>query len=342
MRPLLRRTTGVCCDLPRRPKVTVDHLPPNFTFHDVGSAAVLSRDEILAGMRAAQKTLPPKLFYDAWGSAQFNAICETEAYYVTRTELAILARHAQDIQRAVGDQCIVIEPGPGDMSKFRLLLSHLRPLAYLAIDVSPNVEREGLKLAQRFPWLQVISARADFENGLDQLPLPKGGRRVIFFPGSTIGNLEPHAVPAFLKRQARVAGAAGGVILGVDLQKDEATLNLAYNDPQGLTRDFNLNVLTRLNREFDGTFDLSHFEHRAFYNSLKTRIEMHLVSRVDQSVVLSGETVRFTRGESIHTENSYKYTIDSMSTLAASCGLIQQAVWTDARKFFAEFYFSVK
>jgi uncharacterized SAM-dependent methyltransferase len=198
--------------------------PSNFSCHDFAPIAAISRTEILSGLRAAQKTLPPKLFYDEAGSALFNAICETDAYYPTRTELGILARHAPDIKQAIGNDCVVIEPGPGDMSKVRLLLSHVRPSAYLAIDVSPHVEREGRRLALNYPWLQVMSARADFENGLDQIPLPKSGRKVVFFPGSTIGNLEPASVPEFLSRLAHLVGPDGGIVLGVDLQKAEATL----------------------------------------------------------------------------------------------------------------------
>jgi dimethylhistidine N-methyltransferase len=316
------------------------HRLANFSYYDFSPVAAVSRVEILRGLRATQKCLPPKLFYDETGSAQFSAICETEAYYLTRTELGILAKHAPEIHQAIGEDCVVVEPGPGDMSKFRLLLSHVRPSVYLAIDVSPHVEREGYRLAQSYPWMQVVCARADFENGLDQVPVPTGARRVIFFPGSTIGNMEPPLVPDFLGRLARLAGPDGGIILGVDLQKAETTLNQAYNDPEGHTREFNLNVLARLNREFDGNFDLCSFEHRAFYNSARCRIEMHLLSRTEQSVIVAGEVFRFARGETIHTENSYKYTIESMRALAAESGLQQQAVWTDSRQYFAEFYFT--
>jgi dimethylhistidine N-methyltransferase len=317
------------------------HRPANFSYVDFSPVSSISREEILRGLRAEQKSLPPKLFYDEAGSAYFNAICATDAYYLTRAELGILAKHAQDLHRVVGADCVVIEPGPGDISKFRLLLSHLRPSAYVAIDVSPHIEREGHRLAQSFPWLQVVCTRADFEHGLDRLPIPPAARRVIFFPGSTIGNMEPQAVPDFLARLARLAGGGGGIVLGVDLQKDEATLNLAYNDPEGHTRNFNLNMLALLNREFDGNFDLSCFEHRAFYNPARCRIEMHLLSARRQSVRVAGELFHFAHGETIHTENSYKYSIDSMSALAAASGLKQEAVWTDSRQYFAEFYFSV-
>jgi dimethylhistidine N-methyltransferase len=315
--------------------------PSNFTFFDLAPVATLSREEILAGLRAPQKNLPPKLFYDEFGSAQFNAICTTEAYYLTRTELGILAAHAQDIQRVLAQDCVVIEPGPGDMSKFRLLLAHARPSAYVAMDVSPKVEEEGMRLAADHPWLRVIAARADFQSGLDGLPVPEGGRRVIFFPGSTIGNMEPESVPAFLAVLRQLAGAGGGIILGVDLQKDEAVLNLAYNDPEGYTRAFNINVLTRLNREFAATFQTDAFEHLAYYNAARCRMEMHLVSRVEQNAFVAGETFHFARGETIHTENSYKYTLESMAVLARASGLNLQAVWTDSRTYFAEYYFTV-
>lgn len=314
----------------------------NVTVISLGGGGEIDAGEVIAGLAREPKRLSPKLFYDARGSELFNAICETDAYYPTRTERGILAGQAEAIARVVGPDCMVLEFGPGDMSKVRLLLPSLLPAAYVGIDIAKvQLITAAEALAFEFPWLEVFAVCADFGVELpEQLPLPPGRRRVVFFPGSTIGNFEPGDARAFLGLLARMAGADGGAIVGVDFQKQTALLDRAYNDPEGLTRAFNLNVLTRLNRELGADFDERRFRHHAFYNESFGRVEMHLVSMVSQNVHLAGRQIRFETGESIHTENSYKYTPESFAALANEAGFNAHRLWTDARGHFGVFWLS--
>jgi dimethylhistidine N-methyltransferase len=316
--------------------------PANVTVISLDGGGEIDAGEVLAGLRSEPKRLSPKLFYDARGSELFNAICETAAYYPTRTERGILADHAGDIARAAGPDCVVFEFGPGDMSKVRLLLPRLLPSTYVGIDIARiQLVMAADALAFENPWLEVFAVCADFGVGLpEQLPLPPGNRRIVFFPGSTIGNFEPDDARAFLGLLARMVGADGGAIVGVDFQKPPAVLERAYNDPEGLTRAFNLNVLTRLNRELRADFDERRFRHHAFYNESLRRMEMHLVSMVSQVVQIGGNEIRFEGGESIHTENSYKYTPESFVALASASGFRSQRLWTDARNYFGVFFLS--
>ena len=290
--------------------------PANVTVISLGGGDKIDAQEVFAGLGSEPKRLSPKLFYDARGSELFNAICETAAYYPTRTERGILNDNAGEIARAVGPDCVVFEFGPGDMSKVRLLLPRLLPSTYVGIDIARvQLVTAAEALAFENPWLDVLAVCADFGVGLpEQLPLPPG-RRIVFFPGSTIGNFEPGDARAFLGLLVRMVGADGGAIVGVDFKKPTAVLERAYNDPEGLTRAFNLNVLTRLNRELGADFDERRFRHHAFYNEALGRVEMHLVSMVSQVVHLGGMQVPFEAGESIHTENSYKYTPESFTAL---------------------------
>jgi len=314
--------------------------PANVTVISPASGDEIDADEVIAGLARESKRLSPKLFYDVRGSELFNAICETDAYYPTRTERGILAGHAEAIARAVGPDCVVFEFGPGDMSKVRLLLPRLLPAAYVGIDIAKvQLITAAETLAFEYPWLEVFAVCADFGVELPgQLPLPPARRRVVFFPGSTIGNFEPDDARAFLGLAARMVGADGGAIVGVDFQKQTALLDRAYNDPEGLTRAFNLNVLTRLNRELGADFDERRFRHHAFYNESLGRVEMHLVSMVSQVVHLAGKQIRFEAGESIHTENSYKYTPESFAALASEAGFSARRLWTDARDYFGVFW----
>lgn len=295
--------------------------------------------EVAAGLGRVPKRLPPKLFYDARGSRLFNAICETEAYYPTRTERAILSGRAHEFAAAVGPGSTILEFGPGDMSKIRLLLDALRPVSYVGVEISRTQLAEAAEaLALRYPWLDVVGICGDFSaDRIDSLPLPEGGRKVVFFPGSTIGNFDPEEARGFLATLARQVGGNGAVLIGVDFQKPAEILNLAYNDPQGLTRDFNLNLLARLNRELGADFDLRRFRHHAFYNASLHRVEMHLVSIVAQTVQVAGTTIGFAAGETLHTENSYKYTPETFARLAASAGFAGHRLWTDARGWFGVF-----
>ncbi|MGQ0577918.1 MAG: L-histidine N(alpha)-methyltransferase [Betaproteobacteria bacterium] len=314
----------------------------NVTVISLGSGGEIDADEVIAGLTGERKRLSPKLFYDARGSELFSAICRTEAYYPTRTERAILGRHAEAIAQAVGPDCVVFEFGPGDMSKVRLLLPRLLPVAYVGLDIAKaQLITAAQALAFDYPWLEVFAVCADFGVELpEQLALPPGRRRVVFFPGSTIGNFEPDDARAFLGLLARMVGAEGGAIVGVDFQKQTALLDHAYNDPQGLTRAFNLNVLTRLNRELGADFDERRFRHHAFYNESLGRVEMHLVSMVSQVEHLAGCQIRFEAGESIHTENSYKYTPESFAALANSAGFGAHRLWTDASNYFGVYFLS--
>ena len=316
--------------------------PANVTVISLGGGGEIDAHEVLAGLCSEPKRLSPKLFYDTRGSELFNAICETAAYYPTRTECGILNDNAGEIARAVGSDCVVFEFGPGDMSKVRLLLPRLLPSTYVGIDIARvQLVTAAEALAFENPWLEVFAVCADFGVGLpEQLPLPPGRRRIVFFPGSTIGNFEPDEARAFLGLLARMVGADGGAIVGVDFEKPTAVLDRAYNDPEGLTRAFNLNVLTRLNRELGADFDERRFHHHAFYNEARGRVEMHLVSMVSQVVNIAGRQIPFAAGETIHTENSYKYTPESFAALANEAGFVAHRLWTDARSYFGVFLLS--
>jgi dimethylhistidine N-methyltransferase len=312
---------------------------PNLTVVSLGGGDI-DEEEVIAGLATKPKQLPPKLFYDARGSELFNRICETDAYYPTRTERSILIEHAGAIAEAVGRHSALFEFGPGDMSKVRLLLPALRPSAYVGVDIAHGqLASAADALAREYPWLEVIAVCADFNAALiDRLTLPGGSRRVVFFPGSTIGNFEPDDARSFLNELLPIVGKDGGAIIGVDFQKANDVLDLAYNDPEGLTRAFNLNILTRLNRELSANFDERRFRHYAFYDRPLGRVEMHLVSMVSQVVQIAGRQVSFDAGESIHTENSYKYTPETFAALARAAGFGMHRLWTDARGYFGVFW----
>jgi dimethylhistidine N-methyltransferase len=313
--------------------------PPNVNFHDAHPAPGDSRSELLRGLQRMQKAVDPKWFYDAAGSELFERITRLPEYYPTRTEIGILTGNRAAISRRCGQGCVFIEPGSGNCEKVRLLLDELRPAAYVPLDISADFLRgAATQLGQEYPWLTVRAVCADFNAGwsyLDDLP---AGKRVVFYPGSTIGNLEPAAAAAFLRRVRRVIGDDGGLLIGVDLHKSSRRLNAAYNDASGVTARFNLNVLNRLNEVLDAEFDQDLFRHRAFYNTEQQRIEMHLVSERAHAVRCNGSLVEFERGESIHTENSYKYTVEGFAELAASAGLALEESWFDAERLFSVHY----
>jgi dimethylhistidine N-methyltransferase len=316
--------------------------PRNLAQIDLAPNTGSLRAEVLEGLSRTAKSLPPKLFYDARGAMLFARICGTQAYYPTRTETSILRRCAGEIAGLVGPDATVLEPGAGDMRKIRILLPAVRPAAYLPIDISiEQLRDEARQLALEFPWVAVTAVCADFHaRTLDRVLAGQPGRRVLFFPGSTIGNFEPEQALDFLRRAHVLLGAGGAVVLGIDLQKPTPILDLAYNDPEGYTAQFNLNLLVRLNRELGAQFDLSAFAHRAFYNAAQSRIEMHLVSRRAQRVRVAGQLVQFAAGETIHTENSYKYTPQQVQQMARAAGFEQARAWTDAAGWFGAFLFS--
>jgi dimethylhistidine N-methyltransferase len=312
----------------------------NLWVFDLAPRVESIQQEVIDGLSRPQKELPPKLFYDRRGAQLFNAICATAAYYPTRTENSILRESADEIARAVGAGSAIIEFGAGEMEKIRILLPSLRPSIYAAIDISRDqLLRASEALALEYRRMAVMAVIGDYQSELEtELELPPHARRVVFFPGSTIGNFEPLQARDFLQRVRALVGHTGGVLIGVDLQKPVDILNLAYNDPEGHTAAFNLNLLTRLNRELGADFDLSAFVHRAFYNVEQNRIEMHLRSLRRQTVHLGTHVFEFDEGETIHTENSYKYTAQSFVQMAREVGFAQSRMWSDADRLFGVFF----
>jgi dimethylhistidine N-methyltransferase len=300
--------------------------------------------EVLFGLARPQKEVPCKYFYDARGSELFDLICGLDEYYLTRAELAILRAHAGQMAAMIGEDCELVEFGSGSATKTRLLLAHLRaPRAYLPVDIAKeHLERSSRALADRFPNVQVIAVEADFTTPF-RLPDTGGpkARRVVYFPGSTIGNFSPTAAVSLLRSIARLVGDGGGLLIGFDLDKDESAVWPAYNDRLGTTAAFNLNLLVRINRELGADFDLTAFDHRADYVRALERVEMHLVSREPQVVNIAGSTFAFDRGETIHTECSYKYSPAHFGRLTARAGFTLVGQWFDPARFFTVQYLTV-
>jgi dimethylhistidine N-methyltransferase len=294
--------------------------------------------DTVAGLSATPKTLPPKYFYDAEGSRLFEKITDTAEYYPTRCEMEILSGQAKDIARLIPENAALVEFGSGSSKKARLLLRAAPKLAaYVPVDISGEMlEQEAAHLRKDRPQLPVLPVVADFTKPFELPAEAKEAQvRVGFFPGSTIGNFEPHEAAAFLRHAGKVLGARAVLIIGVDLIKDAAVLNAAYNDKQGVTRQFNLNLLKRMNRELGGNFRLETFEHHAIYNRERHRVEMHLASLKRQSVQVAGGTFSFRAGETIHTENSYKYSVESLGALARGTGWMPIKSWTDSKNYFS-------
>jgi L-histidine Nalpha-methyltransferase len=300
-------------------------------------AAAAFAADVLAGLQAERKALPAKYFYDSAGSRLFERISQLPEYYPTRTELGILREHAADIARLLPDKAALVEFGSGASTKASILLAAAPQLsAYVPVDISSEVlHHEAEALRRSFPKLAVIPVDADFCQPFDlpaeRTTLPRAG----FFPGSTIGNFEPHEACTFLRNAGRILKPGAPFIIGVDLVKDRAVLHAAYNDAAGVTAKFNLNLLARINRELGADFDLKCFEHHAFFNRERSRIEMHLASIKRQKARILGETIEFRAGETIHTENSYKYMPASFGALARGSGWNVQALWTDPNRYFA-------
>lgn len=285
--------------------------------------------DVLEGLSGPAKSIPPKHFYDAEGSELFEAICALDAYYPTRTEIGLLSRHAAEIAAEVPEDAVLVEFGSGASVKTRILLDAAPQIAaYAPIDISREaLEAAAAAIRRDYPRLTLAPLAEDFTAALD-LPAPvRGLPRFGFFPGSTIGNFAPPDAAAFLANARRLLGEGARMLVGIDLVKDEATLLAAYDDPEGVTAAFNRNLLARINRELDGDFDLAAFDHRAVWNPAESRIEMHLVSRADQRVRVLGRSFDFREGERLHTENSYKFTVEGFSELAAQAG------WRMGRSF---------
>jgi L-histidine Nalpha-methyltransferase len=309
------------------------------TFHDLAPEAESFRDCVLESLSRRAKSIPCRFLYDARGSALFEEICELPEYYPTRTETTILAARAPEIAAIMGLHCELIEFGSGSSRKVRLLLEALKePAAYVAIDISGEALREAANdLAASFPDLAVVAVCADYMRPLElpELPAAGEGRRLAFFPGSTIGNLEPALAIEFLAGCRRVIGKNGAMLVGVDLQKDPQILNAAYNDSRGVTAAFNLNLLERINRELGGDFNLARFSHDARYDAKAGKVEIFIRSRADQIVTVAGRRFRFAEGERIHTEDSCKYSVAGFRQLAVRAGYRPARCWTDEAQLFS-------
>ena len=299
------------------------------------------RRDVLAGLGARPRSLPPKYFYDDRGSELFDQICELDEYYPTRTEVAIMEDYGAAMASAIGPRATLVEYGSGSSLKTEILLDALeQPVACVIIDISREpLEAAAERLRERFPSLEVLPVLADYTRPLE-LPEPSvtARRRVAYYPGSTIGNFRRPAAGAFLATIRQEVGDGGGLLIGVDLDKSTEILERAYDDARGITAEFNRNLLVRLNRELDADFDLEQWAHRAHYDRQAGRIEMHLVSRRDQTVHVAGETFDFAAGETICTEHSNKYRLDDFRALAEAAGWRVEQVWTDERAWFSVQY----
>ncbi|MCZ6912813.1 MAG: L-histidine N(alpha)-methyltransferase [Proteobacteria bacterium] len=315
----------------KKPITLIDYHPPS---GDI-------RQEVLDGLAQPQKRLSPKWFYDEEGSRLFDQITRLPEYYPTRTELGILHTHIAEMAGMIGSCVAIVEFGAGSSVKIRILLDILEtPAAFIPVDISgEHLLDAARQLAMDYPDLEILPVCADFTQPFD-LPVPVAAvnRNLVFFPGSTIGNFDLEQARQLLKVMAIEAGAGGGLLIGVDLKKDPATLESAYNDDAGVTADFNLNLLVRLNREIGADFDLGQFTHRAIYSEDKGRIEMHLVSEKDQSVNIDGQLIEFLAGEHILTECSHKYELQEFADLAGEAGFNIRKVWTDPERMFSVQY----
>lgn len=317
-----------------------------------GSAALLQQrpqrsaflTETLTGLSKSPKELLCKFFYDQRGAQLFQQICELPEYYITRTELGILRLYGAAMARALGPNVELIGLGTGAGTKTRILLSELRnPAVYIPIDISDEqLTRSAARFRKLFPNLEIIPIAADYLEPFE-LPLPRrpSARSVIYFPGSTIGNFEPPAAAGFLRRLVELCGPDGGLLIGVDLQKDRRIIEAAYNDSRGVTAAFNLNLLVRANHELGANFKLGNWRHRAVYNGTEGRIEMYLISQVDQRVRIEDREFNFAAGEKVLTEYSYKHTPEGFAALAGTSGFSFQKLWTDDARLFGVFYFTV-
>jgi dimethylhistidine N-methyltransferase len=309
--------------------------------HDFNPGRDRFRAEVLSGLRKSPKELPSKYFYDEQGAHLFERICALEEYYIPRVEDSIMKAYFEEMAELVGPRALVIEYGSGDCRKARILLDHLHdPVAYVPIDISrEQLLRVTHDLHLSYPALEVLPVCADYMSSF-KLPEPqrRGERIVVYFPGSTISNFDPVPAHYFLEHISEVCGPGGALLIGVDLKKDPAVFHRAYNDSQGVTSAFNLNLLHHINRELGGDFQADSFKHYAFYNPQEGRIEMHLLSLREQSIHLDEATINFARGESIWTESSYKFNLDEFEQMAAAAGFRVERVWTDEQQWFSVQY----
>lgn len=300
-------------------------------------------NDVLAGLSQPQKTLPCKYFYDEKGSQLFEAICETQEYYITRTEIGILQHNLTTIADLVGPGCDILEFGSGAGIKIQLLLEGLhRPRSYIPIDISMEIlEHSAHTLAQRFPQVEIVPIVGDYHKNIE---LPQGflrqtpHKKLVFFPGSTISNFTPLEAAEFLQRIRLLLSPDDVLLIGVDCVKPAHLLNAAYNDSAGVTAAFNLNLLDRIANTFETNLQSMDFFHHAYFNTQHSRIEMHLVCKRDQLIHIEGESFHFEKGETIHTENSYKYALEEFKAMADRAGFSSQAVWQDEAALFSLHY----
>ena len=301
-------------------------------------------EEVIEGLRKDQKTLPSKYFYDQRGSQLFEEITELDEYYPTRTEMSIMQNNMPDIIRTLGSDIILAELGSGSSKKTRLLLDHLSCItSYVPIEISEQYLAKVVQnLTQEYPDLQIDPVCTDYTVPFQLPAISKPYNNIVlFYPGSTIGNFQPSKAKAFLRNLSTLLDPGDGMLVGVDLKKDISVLEAAYNDRQGVTAQFNKNILRHINRKLDGNFDSGYFKHHAFYNEDEGRIEMHLIANTDHKVVVSGEKFHFEKGESIHTENSYKYNITEFENLVNQWFSVKK-IWTDANDYFSIQYLQKK
>ena len=321
------------------------HRRPHQDLVDLRPHADAQYTEILCGLQSPTKTLPTKLLYDKRGSELFDEITELEEYYPTRTETAIMQQNIAEIVDHIGESAMLIEYGSGSSSKTRILLDALRDLAaYVPIDISTeHLAAAANQLRSIYSTLEILPITADYMRTID-LPTSRITpiRRVVYFPGSTIGNFQPAEALTFLRRVANVCGENGGLLIGVDLKKDPVILHRAYNDREGVTAEFNLNMLSHLNREFGTQFRVDQFRHYAYYNAPKGRIEMHLVNLVEQKMQWQDQQIKLREGESIWTESSYKYTLKEFHALTAQAGFTPVETWTDDDDLFSVHFLEVR
>ncbi len=299
--------------------------------------------EIIEGLLQPQKTLPPKYFYDKRGSELFDDITELAEYYPTRTEIGIMTQHVADMANHIGPQASLIEFGSGSSAKTGQLLNAMHsPAAYVPVEISKDhLINAARRIAEQYRHVEVLPVCADFTQPFE-LPVPEvmPKRNIVYFPGSTIGNFYPDEARALLTTMARIAKKGGGLLIGVDLKKEKHILEAAYNDAKGVTREFNLNILKRINRELNGDFNLDQFAHRAVYNEEMGRIEMHLVSNAFQTVKVGHHTIQFAKDEYILTECSHKFTVDQFAARARETGFNPEQVWVDEQKLFSVHFYS--
>ncbi len=293
--------------------------------------------EVLNGLSQRPRAIPCRFLYDARGSELFERITELDEYYPTRTEIGLLERHAPDIAALAGEDVAIVEFGSGSSRKTEILIASLSQLsAYVAIDISAAALSEAaMRLRNRFPGLEIVTVTGDFNSAIELPARLADKRKLGFFPGSTIGNLGKVEAVDFLKTARDLLGVDGALVIGVDLKKDESILVPAYDDREGVTAAFNLNLLTRINRELEGSFDLAKFAHEALYNHEAGRMEIYITSREEQEVSVLGERFAFARGERIHTENSHKYALTDITAMAEAAGWRHARAWVDDDELFS-------